>query len=249
MYLTQHPWLREFLAEEERKQEEKRTAKKKKQMDDIRALSADQARSVLVALCHDERIRRDAVFLSRKLRKAEEAQTTQDAGSGSGSARSAICVQCNAVFNPTENNGREDCQYHPGFFALHWDDDFWADEDQDERAIDTVEYREAFPDGFKWTCCDRVGQVRGCCKGPHEADPCKSRRKGKFGFVEGNLSDVQEVKEHEEDGNSDEDEVDENEDDDDDDEPEVQFLGEQPCNKRKAEDDGGPGAPNLKKAG
>ncbi|KZL81225.1 hypothetical protein CI238_11097, partial [Colletotrichum incanum] len=247
MYLTQDPWLNAFLAEEERKQQEKKIAKKKQQMDGIRALSADQARSVLIALCNDERIRRDAAFLSRKLRKSEEAQSTQEAESLGGLAKSVVCVQCNEMFNPAENSSREDCRYHPGFFQLNLDDDFWADDDQDERALDTVEYREAFPDGFKWTCCERVGHVTGCCKGPHEADPCKSKRKGKFGFAEGTLPDVEEPKEYEEDVLSDDE--DEDDGDGDDDEPEVQILGERPCNKRKAEDSGGLNASKLKRGG
>lgn len=50
------------------------------------------------------------------------------------------------------------------------ENDFWADHDEDcHGEIDTKEMRVEFPDGFKWTCCQKLGYLKGCTKGPHNA--------------------------------------------------------------------------------
>jgi hypothetical protein len=49
------------------------------------------------------------------------------------------------------------------------DDDFWADHDDDchgdrFQLMDEPDY----VDGYKWTCCDRVGSEEGCMKTKHK---------------------------------------------------------------------------------
>jgi hypothetical protein len=57
--------------------------------------------------------------------------------------------------------------------------DFWADHDEDcHGEIDTPEMREECPDGFKWSCCSKLGGAKGCTKGKHQADPARSQRGG-----------------------------------------------------------------------
>jgi hypothetical protein len=61
-----------------------------------------------------------------------------------------------------------------------YDSDFWAD--HDERChgiIDSDEMRDEFPDGFVWTCCDKLGSEPGCQVGRHQSNPEKSK-KGRY---------------------------------------------------------------------
>ena len=53
---------------------------------------------------------------------------------------------------------------------MDYDSDIWVD--WDERRLgymDTKENEIDFPDGFRWTCCNRSGDKKGCQKGRHEA--------------------------------------------------------------------------------
>jgi hypothetical protein len=53
----------------------------------------------------------------------------------------------------------------------------WADHDEDcHGTIDTNEMREDFPDGFAWTCCDKLGSEPGCKRGRHQSNPEKSKK-------------------------------------------------------------------------
>jgi hypothetical protein len=57
------------------------------------------------------------------------------------------------------------------------DGDSWADHDENwHGTIDTNEMREAFPDGFAWTCCDKLGSEPGCKTGRHPSNPDKSKK-------------------------------------------------------------------------
>lgn len=51
-----------------------------------------------------------------------------------------------------------------------YDGDFWAD--HDERCHGTIDSdfcREEYPDGFIWTCCEKLGSEEGCREHPHKA--------------------------------------------------------------------------------
>lgn len=49
-------------------------------------------------------------------------------------------------------------------------EDFWADHDEDcHGVIDSDFCREEYPDGFRWSCCDRLGSDKGCRKHPHKS--------------------------------------------------------------------------------
>jgi hypothetical protein len=55
--------------------------------------------------------------------------------------------------------------YHDGILEVDWDDDFWADHDEDIHGeIDTNTMRRQFPEGFKWSCCEEVGTFAKGCK-------------------------------------------------------------------------------------
>lgn len=48
-----------------------------------------------------------------------------------------------------------------------FDGDFWADHDEDcHGRISDLE--DEFPEGFKYRCCGKAGDSRGCNTGPHK---------------------------------------------------------------------------------
>jgi len=52
---------------------------------------------------------------------------------------------------------------HPGDLEVDWEGDHWAD--HDERChgpIDTNSNRCEYPEGFKWSCCGKLGGSAGC---------------------------------------------------------------------------------------
>lgn len=62
------------------------------------------------------------------------------------------------------------CSYISGRLEVDDENDFWADHDEDcHGTIDTPEMREEYPEGFFWTCCDKLGTDEGCTRGRHRA--------------------------------------------------------------------------------
>lgn len=56
-----------------------------------------------------------------------------------------------------------------------WDSDIWADNDEDcHGPVDTPENQHDHPEGFIWTCCDKLGDEPGCRIGFHKS--AKDRR-------------------------------------------------------------------------
>ena len=48
-----------------------------------------------------------------------------------------------------------------------YDGDFWADWDEDCHG-DISDQEDEFPEGFKYDCCGKAGDAKGCNIGPHE---------------------------------------------------------------------------------
>ncbi|RKL46078.1 hypothetical protein BFJ72_g2987 [Fusarium proliferatum] len=132
-------------------------------------------RAILLALLDDRSVKARALNHYRALKAADNPVT--------GLKRKAmndlfVCVQCDQAFTHQDNT-ETSCRYHPGELIVDDTEDFWADHDEDcHGEIDTPEMREEMPDGFRWTCCDKLGGRKGCTKGTHQADPAKSRRGG-----------------------------------------------------------------------
>jgi hypothetical protein len=42
--------------------------------------------------------------------------------------------------------------------------------------VDTQFNREEYPEGFIWTCCDKLGDEPGCQRGRHQANPELSKK-------------------------------------------------------------------------
>ncbi|KAK2057442.1 hypothetical protein LY76DRAFT_606214 [Colletotrichum caudatum] len=87
-----------------------------------------------------------------------------------GGPKTDVCTQCEKDFNP-DDNASDACCYHPGEFEIDEDLDVWVD-DEDWPAEfyqrDSEANRQDCPEGFRWSCCERVGDVKGCETGRHE---------------------------------------------------------------------------------
>ncbi|KAK1498969.1 hypothetical protein CCUS01_02589, partial [Colletotrichum cuscutae] len=119
----------------------------------LEAVSGTDARKVLFALCReDERIRRRAVDLLQKM------------------PRTDVCANCKEKFD-VNRNAPDACRYHPGDFELDEDLEVWDTIDDIGQfcEMDSEEYRADVPEGFRWSCCQRVGDVEGCQEEQHVA--------------------------------------------------------------------------------
>ncbi|KAK4082343.1 uncharacterized protein Triagg1_2155 [Trichoderma aggressivum f. europaeum] len=124
----------------------------------INSLTAEQARAILIFLSHNRSVADKVSKYARDMKIHARVK--------------AICVQCNSTFDPSDT--AKNCFYHNGELEANYDDDFWADHDEDcHGTIDTDEMREEFPEGFIWNCCDKSGDELGCRWGRHQTDPSK----------------------------------------------------------------------------
>ncbi|TVY90598.1 hypothetical protein LAWI1_G003830 [Lachnellula willkommii] len=85
-------------------------------------------------------------------------------------SRFAQCENCYEEFDVTSNE-RGDCVWHEGEKEVCNDDDFWADHDDDchgDPYSDDLMNDSTYEDGYKWTCCDRLGGEDGCKQTKHK---------------------------------------------------------------------------------
>ena len=86
--------------------------------DVLKAISAEDARSILIFLCNDSRVCQKATSLAAKFLSVSARKRKAESSV-------AICVQCDEVFEP-DHNITKDCQYHSGIsptFSVcptHW---------------------------------------------------------------------------------------------------------------------------------
>ncbi|KXH57688.1 hypothetical protein CSAL01_13329 [Colletotrichum salicis] len=119
----------------------------------LEAVSGTDARKVLFALCReDERVRRRAVDLLQNM------------------PRTDVCANCKEKFD-INRNAPDACRYHPGEFELDEDLEVWdtIDDIGEFYEMDSEESRADVPEGFRWSCCQRVGDVKGCREEQHVA--------------------------------------------------------------------------------
>ncbi|KAI9800994.1 MAG: hypothetical protein M1825_003528 [Sarcosagium campestre] len=70
--------------------------------------------------------------------------------------RYETCENCKKEYDFT-TNAQGDCVYHDGELEETDDDDFWADTDHV-----SIDMADEYPEGFIWTCCDRITNEAGC---------------------------------------------------------------------------------------
>ncbi|KAJ3487314.1 hypothetical protein NLG97_g6434 [Lecanicillium saksenae] len=134
-------------------------------MDVLVQLKESQLRAILVALCDDVHTRNKVVEMANKLTTAP---------SNCGGADQAICIQCDQAFSILTRL-QSQCRYHPGEMEADYDDDTWADNDENIHGpIETEENMAEFPDAFIWDCCEQRGTAAGCEVGPHRASSSDS---------------------------------------------------------------------------
>ncbi|KAK1676356.1 hypothetical protein BDP55DRAFT_631518 [Colletotrichum godetiae] len=115
----------------------------------LEAVSGTDARKVLFALRReDERVRRRAVDLLQNM------------------PRTDVCANCKETFD-VNRNAPHACRK----FELDEDLEVWGtiDEVEEFYEMDSEEARFDVPEGFRWSCCQRVGEVECCQKGQHVA--------------------------------------------------------------------------------
>ncbi|KAI1122576.1 hypothetical protein F5Y10DRAFT_71377 [Nemania abortiva] len=163
-------------------------------MERLTNMSEAKAKSILLAFCSDDSAleRRALQFLDQldSLEKSRTAGTKRKASSAI-----KICVQCQDAFDEDDNNDKA-CRYHDGELEPDYDGDFWADHDEDcHGVIDCDERREEFPEGFRWSCCQKLGHRGGCTRGKHSTT---SGQRGKYGDGPGTVIENEESSEEEE---------------------------------------------------
>lgn len=149
-------------------------------------------RAILTALCDNDRVRAKALGYLDILEpgakvKARSTEMSQpNTKKRKTTTALSICVQRDEPFH---EDSTEKCRYHSGkvFYYLvlplvgpgelilslgemepDYHGDFWADHDENcHGTIGTDEMRETFPDGFEWTCCDKLGSEAGYKSGRH----------------------------------------------------------------------------------
>ncbi|KAK1983908.1 hypothetical protein LZ30DRAFT_587354 [Colletotrichum cereale] len=145
-------------------------ARAMRELEAVASIPEADARKVLYFLCgEDEGARRKALAFYRGVPKTD------------------VCTQCEKDFDP-DNNAPDACCYHPGDFELDEDLEFWESvDDYDDgnphydRDSDSV--RRDCPDGFRWSCCERVGDVRGCETARHEGRGATTAAATTFGLA------------------------------------------------------------------
>ncbi|GKT64271.1 hypothetical protein ColTof4_06671 [Colletotrichum tofieldiae] len=184
-------------------------ARKARELKTVESIPEADARKVLLFLCsEDEGVRSKVLDIYQHVPKTD------------------VCTQCEKDFDP-DNNPPNACCYHPGDFELDEDLEFWDsvddfDDPNPHYERDSDANRKDIPEGFRWSCCERVGDVEGCEKGRHEGREATAAEATTFSL---SLA-VAEIKARlsKSDGNASKD-------------PEVEVLGEQSCSKRKAEEE------------
>ncbi|KAK3370838.1 hypothetical protein B0T24DRAFT_627174 [Lasiosphaeria ovina] len=147
-------------------------------MNALRFASDHTVRAILIALCDDSEVCNKALdYLSQLEPNAVKiAKELPQMNLKRKSTGMSICVQCEEAFDEAHNTAK-DCQYHNGELEPDYDSDFWADHDENcHGIIDSDFCRKEYPEGFVWTCCDRVGTEDGCEFGRHESDPKRNKR-------------------------------------------------------------------------
>ncbi|KAH8159417.1 hypothetical protein CIB48_g8840 [Xylaria polymorpha] len=155
-------------------------------MESLANIPEAKAKSILLALCADNsHLRERALQFLQDIDALED-----DVAAGNyqkGTKRKAqslimICIQCQSPFYE-EDNSDKDCEYHNGELEVDYEADVWADHDEDcHGTIDTDENRIENPEGFRWSCCRKLGYHNGCTRGRHDA---RSGLRGKYGDTPG----------------------------------------------------------------
>ncbi|KZF22543.1 hypothetical protein L228DRAFT_238488 [Xylona heveae TC161] len=110
----------------------------------------------------------------RKATDHEDLNSKDTSANGSSNKRQrlryAFCTNCKEEFDVADNR-RGDCIFHDGELEPDYDD-FFADHDENIHGdIDSDFCKEAYPEGYTWSCCDGEGiYSEGCHKGKHDVD-------------------------------------------------------------------------------
>ncbi|EJT69656.1 hypothetical protein GGTG_12540 [Gaeumannomyces tritici R3-111a-1] len=151
----------------------------------IHTISADRLREFVRELCTTSETARkhfsDRLLVDLTTEDADNTPAEEGASTGQKRKhtrqRYEVCEQCNNEYD-VETNGPTSCVWHDGETEPDDDGDFWADHDERcHGTIDSEWAREEYPEGFIWSCCDKIGVgAEGCQTGAHVP---KSRKKAR----------------------------------------------------------------------
>ncbi|KAI1268503.1 hypothetical protein F5Y18DRAFT_375613 [Xylariaceae sp. FL1019] len=159
-------------------------------LDRLDKIPEAKAKTILIALCSDDSsLHRKATKYLDQMESLERSATANQPGGLKRKASSTIkiCVQCQEPFYEEENT-KTGCRYHKGELEVDYESGVWDDHDEDcFGPRDTAENRRAFPEGFIWSCCDRLGHRSGCKTGKHSSD---SGQRGRYDTTPGTDSEA-----------------------------------------------------------
>ncbi|KAK6366586.1 hypothetical protein LTS17_010672 [Exophiala oligosperma] len=145
--------------------------------DAIKSATESRVRTVLLKICNENPVCREAVSKELLLvTTAEEGETVKN----KKRVRQAyeLCIHSEEEYNVEENELEGDlCQYHPGSRDCDFNhskfDDFepWRDGDPEDYEDDPD-----FADAFKWDCCGGNGVADGCVVTKHQPDETKKTK-------------------------------------------------------------------------
>ncbi|KAK3291413.1 uncharacterized protein B0H64DRAFT_435768 [Chaetomium fimeti] len=189
-------------------------------MDALFHASNETVRSILTALCDDDRVRSkalkylDMIEPEAKVKANDAPPSDPNSKKRKPASTLSICVRCGETFY---DGTTDKCKYHDGELEPDYDGDFWADHDERcHGVIDTDRMREDFPDGFVWDCCEKLGSEPGCRRGYHESHPDKKYKGYESESEDIGTSEIGSDDEGEGEEEEDEDEDDEDNEDDED---------------------------------
>ncbi|KAK6063997.1 hypothetical protein SCUP234_12603 [Seiridium cupressi] len=136
-------------------------------MDNILSAPEHLVRATLIALCNDRTQLKKAIDYLDKMGHSAARPAPPLATDNKLKRKAAeavkICVQCQEPYHESDNGGKHPCKYHNGNVSpapIFSDVTSHAGKDCEEN-------REEYPDGFKWSCCDKNGTHPGCTRGQH----------------------------------------------------------------------------------
>ncbi|KAM0815541.1 hypothetical protein AB5N19_01340 [Seiridium cardinale] len=136
-------------------------------MDNILSAPDHLVRATLIALCNDRAQLKKAIDYLDKMGHSAARPAPPLAANNKLKRKAAeavkICTQCQEPYHESDNGGKRPCKLECDYDSSVWGD--WDTNCFGEQ--DCEENREEYPDGFKWSCCDKNGTHPGCTRGQH----------------------------------------------------------------------------------
>ncbi|KAJ7075172.1 hypothetical protein B0H15DRAFT_894514 [Mycena belliarum] len=85
------------------------------------------------------------------------------------------CANCRETYDVHDDEGEEECVFHPG--DLQVNEAMFGDHDEDRFGpMDSTQMRDRHPENFAWSCCSGNGLTEGCVTSRHAPASHKKQR-------------------------------------------------------------------------